>query len=77
MSDSRLSKISEKTQQKVALNIFTLREQLELSQSEVAERAGIDRKTVNRIENERFSPSIDTLTRISVALGVNVSDLLM
>lgn len=77
MSDSRLSKISEKTQQKVALNIFTLREQLELSQSEVAERAGIDRKTVNRIENERFSPSIDTLTRISVALGVNVSDLLL
>jgi transcriptional regulator with XRE-family HTH domain len=77
VSDSRLSKISEKTQQKVALNIFTLREQLELSQSEVAERAGIDRKTVNRIENERFSPSIDTLTRISVALGVNVSDLLM
>lgn len=77
MSDSRLSKISEKTQQKVALNIFTLREQRELSQSEVAERAGIDRKTVNRIENERFSPSIDTLTRISVALGVNVSDLLL
>lgn len=77
MNDSRLSKTSEKTQQKVALNIFTLREQLELSQSEVAERAGIDRKTVNRIENERFSPSIDTLTRISVALGVNVSDLLM
>jgi putative transcriptional regulator len=77
VNDSRLSKTSEKTQQKVALNIFTLREQLELSQSEVAERAGIDRKTVNRIENERFSPSIDTLTRISVALGVNVSDLLM
>jgi len=77
VNDSRLSKISEQTQQKVALNIFTLREQLELSQSEVAERAGIDRKTVNRIENERFSPSIDTLTRISVALGVNVSDLLI
>jgi DNA-binding XRE family transcriptional regulator len=52
-----LSKISEKIQQKVALNIFSLREQLELSQSEVAERAGIDRKTVNRIENERFSPA--------------------
>lgn len=77
MNDSRLRKTSEKTQQKVALNIFTLREQLELSQSEVAERAGIDRKTVNRIENERFSPSIDTLTRISVALGVSVSDLLI
>ena len=77
MNDSRLSKTSEKTQQKVALNIFTLREQLELSQSEVAERAGIDRKTVNRIENERFSPNIDTLTRISVALGVSVSDLLI
>jgi transcriptional regulator with XRE-family HTH domain len=77
VNDSRLRKTSEKTQQKVALNIFTLREQLELSQSEVAERAGIDRKTVNRIENERFSPSIDTLTRISVALGVSVSDLLI
>jgi transcriptional regulator with XRE-family HTH domain len=72
-----MSKISEKTQQKVALNIFTLRDQLGLSQSEVAELAGIDRKTVNRIENERFSPSIDTLTRISLALGVKVSDLLI
>jgi len=46
------------------------------SQLELATRAGIDRKTVNRIENERFAPSVETLVSLSDALGVSVASLL-
>lgn len=35
-----------------------------LSQEALAAKAGLDRKTVNRIENGLFSPSIDTLMRL-------------
>ena len=41
-----------------------------LSQAALAESAGIDRKTINRIERNHFSPSLDTLFRICVALNV-------
>ena len=46
------------------------------SQLELATRAGLDRKTVNRIENGRFSPSVETLLAVSNALGVSVNTLL-
>jgi transcriptional regulator with XRE-family HTH domain len=46
------------------------------SQLELATRAGLDRKTVNRIENGRFSPSVETLVAVSTALGVSVNNLL-
>jgi transcriptional regulator with XRE-family HTH domain len=46
------------------------------SQLELANRAGLDRKTVNRIENGRFAPSVTTLLAVSTALGVSVNNLL-
>jgi DNA-binding XRE family transcriptional regulator len=48
---------------------------LELSQEGLAEIAGVDRKTINRIENGHFSPSIDTLVRISVSLNSKIPSL--
>jgi transcriptional regulator with XRE-family HTH domain len=77
MDHARINKLALRAHQRIALNIFTLRDQLGLSQGELAELAGIDRKSINRIENQRLSPSIDTLMRISLALGVKVSDLLI
>jgi transcriptional regulator with XRE-family HTH domain len=38
--------------------------------------AGVDRKTINRIENGHFSPALDTLVRLSSALSVAPSSLL-
>lgn len=76
MDSARMDKISLRAHQRIALNIFTLRDQQGLSQGELADLAGIDRKSINRIENQRLSPSIETLMRISIALGVKVSDLL-
>lgn len=39
-----------------------------LTQQTVADKAGIDRKTINRIENGHFSPSLDTFFRVCKAL---------
>jgi len=73
-----------KTQLRIATNqskdviaewIKKSRKNLELSQEALAEIAGIDRKTINRIENGHFSPSIDTLVRISVSLNSKIPSL--
>lgn len=47
-----------------------------LSQEELAKAAGIDRKTVNRIENGHFSPNLDTFFRLCVALNVRPSEIM-
>lgn len=52
----------------VASRMKKLREDIGLSQGQLADNAGIDRKTINRIENGHFSPSLDTFFRICYAL---------
>ena len=50
---------------------------LNISQSELARRVGIDRTTILKIENgERQKPTIDTLIRLSKGLNINLSFLL-
>ena len=56
--------------------LYELRSANEFSQAFLAELAGVDRKTINRIENGHFSPALDTIVRLSVALGIAPSDLL-
>ena len=60
----------------LADRLFELRTDAELSQARLAEIAGVDRKTLNRIENGHFSPALDTIVRLSVALGITPSTLL-
>ena len=60
----------------LADRLLELRSSEELSQARLAEIAGVDRKTINRIENGHFSPALDTIVRLSVALGISPSDLL-
>ena len=55
--------------------LVSLRNERGFSQARLAELAGVDRKTINRIENGHFSPSLDTLTRLSVVLKCKLSDL--
>ena len=76
MSGTNTDRAANRMQQRVALNVLAFREHHGFSQDQLAQLAGIDRKTVNRIENGHFSPSIDTLTRLSVALGIEISKLL-
>jgi DNA-binding XRE family transcriptional regulator len=63
-----------KERKQLATFIKSERLSRELSQDALAQRAGVDRKTVNRIENNHFSPSLDTFLRI---LDVLNSDLVI
>ena len=65
-----------KKETKVAEKIKDLRIRRGLSQSALADKAGIDRKTVNRIENSHFSPNLSTLFRLCDTLSVAPSELL-
>jgi len=67
---------SEAQQKIVASQLRKLRKMAELSQDELAQRAGVDRKTINRIENGHFSPTLDTITRLSLVLKIAPSALL-
>lgn len=70
-----LSAKSAKQQKIVATELRKQRIKAKLSQDELAQRAGIDRKTINRIENEHFSPTLDTITRLCVVLKITPSTL--
>jgi len=43
------------------------------TQEILAKKAGLDRKTVNRIENALYSPSVDTVFRLCKVLGTTPS----
>ena len=70
ISAKTLKAKSEAQQKIVASELRKLRIKAELSQDELAQRAGIDRKTINRIENGHFSPTLDTITRLSLVLKI-------
>ena len=72
---AQLKKASSASARTVADRLMALREERGLSQARLAELAGVDRKTINRIENGHFSPSLDTLTRLSVVLKCRLSEL--
>jgi transcriptional regulator with XRE-family HTH domain len=54
--------------------IRQLRKQKGLNQDQVAEAAGIDPKSLSRIECGVFNPSIDTLQGLATALGAEMQD---
>ena len=63
-------------QEIVANQLRKLRTDAELSQENLAQLAVIDLKTINRIENGHFSPTLDTITRLCVVLKITPSNLL-
>ncbi len=76
ISQKTLSSKSSAQQKIVAKELRKLRIKSDLSQDELATRAGIDRKTINRIENGHFSPTLDTITRLSLVLRIAPGTLL-
>ena len=76
ISSKSLKAKSEAQQKIVAKELRKLRIKSDLSQDELATRAGIDRKTINLIENGHFSPTLDTITRLSVVLKITPGTLL-
>ncbi|MBQ2892112.1 MAG: helix-turn-helix transcriptional regulator [Bacilli bacterium] len=58
----------------IGRKIKELRTKLSLTQNELADRCDLTKGYISQIENDLTSPSINTLTDILTALGVNLKD---
>jgi len=76
MKTKKQSAKSNKQQMSVAAQLKSLRLKKKLTQERLAKKSGIDRKTINRIENFQFSPSMDTFFRVCGGLGVKPNDVI-
>lgn len=56
--------------------VKALRSAQNLTQAELAATAGIDRKTISRIENSHYAPTLTNVFAIAEALGLPARDLL-
>jgi putative transcriptional regulator len=61
---------------KIGKNIAHLREQANLSQTELALRCDKDKQSLNRLEKGRINPSIFYLYQVSSELNIPLKDLL-
>jgi transcriptional regulator with XRE-family HTH domain len=59
------------------VNVIVGRARARLSQEELADRAGISRPTLSRVERAAGDVGLDVIERIAGALGVAVADLLV
>ena len=59
---------------KLAEIILAQRKALSLTQQELADKAGINRSMLCRLENQDYVPSLDQLTRLANALEFDVTD---
>jgi putative transcriptional regulator len=59
----------------IANNIRRLRfDRGEMTQAQLAEKVGVTRQTINAIEQNKYSPSLETAFKIADALGVTIID---
>jgi putative transcriptional regulator len=52
--------------------IRELRAQREMTQQDLADRVGVTRQTVIAMEQDKYSPSLETAFRVALALGVTL-----
>jgi transcriptional regulator with XRE-family HTH domain len=64
------------TARQVGMRLRKLRQARDLSQAALAERAGLSREYVNKIEAGKYDPPLSTLNRLAKALKVKLVDLL-
>ena len=62
----------QETRQRVGMRLAAIRRQSGLTQSEVAERAGITAANVARIEQGRYDVRLDVLQAIADVFGMDV-----
>ena len=67
---------SSRSEVQVATAIRSLRQSHGLSQRQLALRMGVPRTYVSKIENEKATPTLSSLSRLALALEVSVPDLL-
>jgi transcriptional regulator with XRE-family HTH domain len=59
----------------VAERVAAVRQQLGLTQDQLAEKAGCAPLTVSHIESGRRNPTLKSLSRVATALGLDIRDL--
>ena len=62
----------EETRMRIGQRVKALRLMTELSQDELAQRAGLQRTHIGRIEGGKYAVNIETLQAIAEALGMTV-----
>ena len=67
---------SSRSEVQVAIAIRNLRQRSGLSQRQLALRMGVPRTYVSKIENEKATPTLSSLSRLADALMVSVPELL-
>ena len=60
---------------KLGSKIRELRKERELTQEDLAYKAGLDYSYINQIENGKRNPSMEAVEKIAKALGVKVQTL--
>ncbi|HEX4732031.1 MAG TPA: helix-turn-helix transcriptional regulator [Solirubrobacterales bacterium] len=68
------NEVSGKVAAAVGLNVARHRQALGLSQEEVADRAGLHRTEISLMELGKRTPRIDTIVRVSGALGISIAE---
>jgi len=63
----------EETSVNVARQIRALRERRNLSQRSLASASGLSRNTLSLLERGKTSPTVSTLKRLAIALGVDIN----
>ena len=67
--------LEEDVARRIGRRVRELREAKDLTTYELAQRSGIHRPNISRIESGRHMPNLDTLMRLAQALGTSVADL--
>ena len=62
----------EQTRKRIGQRVKALRLMADLSQDELAQRAGLQRTHIGRIEGGKYAVNIETLQAIAEALGMTV-----
>lgn len=75
ITEKQLTKQVSQASENLAARLYDMRVNAGLSQTVLASLAGVDRKTINRIENRWFSPSLETIVRIAAVLKVKPEQL--
>ncbi|RWM09754.1 MAG: XRE family transcriptional regulator [Mesorhizobium sp.] len=72
---TQLDSVHEHKYPPVGVTVQKLRKQFRLTLNDLAQRAGLSISAVSKIENGQVSPTYDTILRLSVGLGVDVTEL--
>jgi|APGre2960657423_1045063.scaffolds.fasta_scaffold02579_9 DNA-binding XRE family transcriptional regulator len=63
-------------EKKVCKRLKERRAEMEITQYELAKKSGLERKTVNRIEQGHYSPSLSSLFMLCTAMKISPSEIL-